>query len=99
MTGWLGMLKGDPLPWLLHEETPAVRHLALRKLLDQPEHAPVVQQARAAAIMQTKTVRFLNVASRIARAKHTLEPALATGERVISLTRIPPACDPGYQFE
>jgi hypothetical protein len=50
MTGWLGMLKGDPLPWLLQEETPAVRHLALQQLLDQPEDAPLVQQARAAAM-------------------------------------------------
>ena len=48
MTGWRGMLKGDPLPWLLQEEPPAVRHLALRQLLDQPEHAPLVQQARTA---------------------------------------------------
>jgi hypothetical protein len=44
------MLKGDPLPWLLEAETPAVRHLALRQLLDQPEEAPEVRQARAAAM-------------------------------------------------
>jgi hypothetical protein len=50
MTTWLRMLKGDPLPWLLEEETPAVRHLALRQLLDQPEDAPLVRQARAAAM-------------------------------------------------
>lgn len=47
---WLRKLKGDPLPWLLDEETPAVRHLALRQLLDQPEDAPAVRQARAAAM-------------------------------------------------
>src|SRR5215470_7881227 len=50
MTTWLRMLKADPLPWLLEEETPAVRHLALRRLLDQPEGAPLVRQARAAAM-------------------------------------------------
>jgi hypothetical protein len=50
MTGWLRMFKGDPLPWLLEEDTPAVRHLALRHLLDQPEDAPEVRQARAAAM-------------------------------------------------
>src|SRR5262249_16086716 len=50
MTTWLHMLKGDPLPWLLEEENPAVRHLALRQLLDQPEDAPEVQRARAAAM-------------------------------------------------
>jgi len=50
MTTWLHMLKGDPLPWLLEEETPAVRHLTLRQLLEQPEDTPLVQQARAAAM-------------------------------------------------
>ena len=50
MTAWLHMLNGDPLPWLLDGETPAVRHLALRQLLDQPTDAPAVRQARAAAM-------------------------------------------------
>lgn len=50
MTTWLRVLKGDPLPWLLDGETPAVRHLALRRLLDQPVDAPEVVQARAAAM-------------------------------------------------
>lgn len=50
MTPWLDTLKGDPLPWLLEEETPAVRHLALRQLLDQPEDAPLAGQARDAAM-------------------------------------------------
>ena len=40
MATWLRMLRGDPLPWLLDEDTPAVRHLALRQLLDQPEDSP-----------------------------------------------------------
>jgi hypothetical protein len=47
---WSSTLKGDPIPWLLEEETPAVRHLALRQLLDQPADAPEVRQARAAAM-------------------------------------------------
>ncbi len=50
MATWQGMLKGDPLPWLLEADAPAVRHLALRQLLDQPEDAPEVRQARAAAM-------------------------------------------------
>jgi hypothetical protein len=50
MTTWLGMLNGDPLPWLLEEATPAVRHLALRQLLDQPADVPAVRQAREAAM-------------------------------------------------
>jgi hypothetical protein len=50
MVAWQRMLKGDPLPWLLAEDTAAVRHLALRQLLDQPADAPAVRQARAAAM-------------------------------------------------
>lgn len=38
------------MPWLLEDDAPAVRHLALRQLLDRPEDAPEVQQARAAAM-------------------------------------------------
>jgi hypothetical protein len=55
MTTWLRMLKVDSLPWPLEAETPAVRHLALRQLLDAPEDAPEVRQARAAA-MQTGSI-------------------------------------------
>ncbi len=47
---WRDALHGDPLPWLLDPETPAVRHLALRWLLDEPEDAPRVRRARAAAM-------------------------------------------------
>ena len=50
MTAWRRLLNGDPVPWLLDEDTPAVRHLALRHLLDRPEDAPEVRQARAAAM-------------------------------------------------
>jgi hypothetical protein len=48
--GWRDALNGDPLPWLLEEETPAVRHLALRWLLDEPETSPEARRARAAAM-------------------------------------------------
>ncbi len=50
MDDWRRALRDDPLPWLLEEDTPAVRHLALRQLLDQPVDAPQVYQARAAAM-------------------------------------------------
>ena len=50
MEAWRAALRGDPLPWLLEQETPAVRHLALRRLLDEPEDAPKVRRARAAAM-------------------------------------------------
>jgi len=45
---WRSALRGDPLPWLLERDHPAVRHLALRYLLDEPEDAPAVRRARAA---------------------------------------------------
>jgi hypothetical protein len=35
-TDWRDHLKADPLPWLLDEEEPAVRHRALRELLGFP---------------------------------------------------------------
>jgi len=47
---WRDHLRGDPLPWLLERDTPAVRHLALRWLLDEPEDAPIVRRARVAAM-------------------------------------------------
>ena len=50
MTAWINVLKDDPLPWLLEEKTPAVRHLALRLLLDQPENATDIRQASVAAM-------------------------------------------------
>jgi len=43
-------LRGDPLPWLLERGDPAIRHLALRELLDEPADAPSVRRARAAAM-------------------------------------------------
>ena len=33
---WQNQLKGDPLSWLLEPDTPGVRYLALRDLLDRP---------------------------------------------------------------
>jgi hypothetical protein len=48
-------LRGDPLPWLLEREDPAIRHLALTQLLDEPEDAPAVRRARAAA-MRTEPI-------------------------------------------
>ena len=50
MGSWRSALNADPLPWLLEPETPAVRHLTLRWLLDEPEDSPRVRRARAAAM-------------------------------------------------
>lgn len=52
---WRGMLQDDPLPWLLEEQQPAVRHLTLRHLLDRPTDDPAVVQAHTAA-MQTDPI-------------------------------------------
>jgi len=43
-------LPGDPLTWLLDRETPAVRHLALRRLLDRSVDDPEVRATREAAM-------------------------------------------------
>ena len=44
MTGWADRLNEDPTPWLLGTGQPAVRHLALRQLVDRPaEYAAVVE--------------------------------------------------------
>jgi hypothetical protein len=57
MTGWMGRLKADPLPWLLAPDPhqPAIRYLALRDLLDRPEDDPELREARA-AVMTTGPV-------------------------------------------
>jgi hypothetical protein len=57
---WNSQLKGDPIPWLLEEQTPAVRHLALRQLLDQPAGAPEAREARAAAMRADPIAAILN---------------------------------------
>jgi hypothetical protein len=46
----LEQLRGDPIPWLLEPASPAVRHAALRELLDRPECDRDVVDARAAAM-------------------------------------------------
>jgi len=50
MVDWTKRLNADPLPWLLDGTAPAVRHLALRRLLDRPADDPEVVAARAAAM-------------------------------------------------
>jgi hypothetical protein len=52
MGDWHDRLRGDPLPWLLAEAEPAVRHLALRDLLGQ---APDDSDVRAARTTATRT--------------------------------------------
>jgi hypothetical protein len=54
----VSLLRADPLPWLLEEGDPAVRHLALRLLLDLPIDDPAVGEARAAA-MRSKPIQAI----------------------------------------
>lgn len=46
---WKDLLKADPLPWLLEPDSPGVRYLALRDLLDYPLDDPDLVEARKAA--------------------------------------------------
>jgi hypothetical protein len=55
----LSRLNGDPLPWLLDDETPAVKHLALRWLLQRPADDPEVQSALAAAMQRDPIAAIL----------------------------------------
>lgn len=50
MEAWGAALKSDPLPWLLERDDPAVRHLALRHLCDEPDDANEVRRALKAAM-------------------------------------------------
>ena len=50
MTSWRDRLAADPLPWLLEEDSPAVRAAALRHLLDRPADDREVREATAKAM-------------------------------------------------
>lgn len=60
MTRWLCALNGNPLPWLLEDDTPAVKHLALRWLLDRSESDREVRRARAAAMQSDPIAAILD---------------------------------------
>ncbi|MHB1133828.1 MAG: nitrogen fixation protein NifH, partial [Chloroflexota bacterium] len=49
MAAWQELLHADPLPWLLDEQNPAMRHLALCQLLGRPADDPEVVAARQAS--------------------------------------------------
>ena len=49
MSDWRDRLREDPLPWLLDEAHPAVRHLALRHLVGRSPDDPEVAAARTSA--------------------------------------------------
>jgi hypothetical protein len=43
---WQNQLNGDPLAWLLAPDSPGVRYLALRDLLDLPNGDPALVRNR-----------------------------------------------------
>lgn len=47
---WQARLHDDPLPWLLEPSTPAIRHLALRQLLERSAEDAEVCAARSEAL-------------------------------------------------
>jgi hypothetical protein len=47
---WRRALRGDPLPWLLSTDDPAVRNMTLRWLLDEPASSPRARRALGAAM-------------------------------------------------
>jgi hypothetical protein len=47
---WQAALAADPLPWLLEEDAPVARHLALRLLLDRPADDAEAREASARAM-------------------------------------------------
>jgi hypothetical protein len=49
---WQAQLKGDSLSWLLEPDSPGVRYLALRDLLDRPNDDAELQTARQSAHTQ-----------------------------------------------
>jgi hypothetical protein len=67
--GWTASLRGDPLPWLLDEDAPAVRHLALRQLLGAAEDDPDVAKARPSRWVTLRACRVLKAGAeaRVAR--------------------------------
>ncbi len=48
--GWLQALRADPLPWLLENDDPAVKHLTLRLLLGRSAGDRDVRRAQAVAM-------------------------------------------------
>jgi hypothetical protein len=62
---WLRLVNGDPLPWLLDGEQPAVRHRALRELLDRPEDDVDVRDASRAAMASDPIAAILASQERV----------------------------------
>lgn len=57
---WKEQLKGDPLNWLLETDSPGVRYLAMRDLLDYPPEADEFQEARRSAHLEGAIAKILD---------------------------------------
>ena len=60
MSVWMSVLKADPIPWLLEDDNPGVRHMTLTSILDRPETDPEVKKARAAIIRKGIVPKILS---------------------------------------
>jgi len=60
MISWQDHLRGDPIPWLLEENEPGVRYLAMRDLLGIPAADKRLIQARKTAHQHGPTAAILN---------------------------------------
>ncbi len=65
VSDWKAHLTADPTAWLLEADNPSVRYLALRDLLEAPEDAPVVLEARE-AIRRSATVAKIFMRQQVA---------------------------------
>ncbi len=79
MADWRFGLRGDPLPWLLDEATPAVRHLALRHLLDQPEYEQLRRYKALSDIVEITNMRDEPVNAAADFSRETIEARIRAG--------------------
>lgn len=57
---WWEALRADPLPWLLEESTPEVRHQVLRDLLDRPDDDVELRRTRDGAMRRGPIATILS---------------------------------------
>jgi hypothetical protein len=61
---WQDQLKSNSLPWLLENDSPGVRYLALRDLLDHPKGDPELRSARKKAHQEGPIATILGAMDR-----------------------------------
>ena len=78
---WQDQLKGDSLAWLLESETPEIRYLALRDLLDRPGTDEELRAERSAAHTQGSIAQIL---SKMDKAGYWVEPGAGYNPKYFS---------------